>query len=68
MAVLRSVWEPDIDAGVNVIRIVLANYVEHRMHRLLFASTGGAIYGEQQMFRSPRTIRSIQSLPIGSPR
>src|ERR671910_3363502 len=49
MDVRRSVREPDFDADVNVIGTVrlLQNCVEHDVTRVVFASTGGAIYGEQ---------------------
>ena len=50
--VRRSVREPDFDAHVNVIGTtrLLENCVEHGVRRVLFASTGGAIYGQQQTF------------------
>jgi UDP-glucose 4-epimerase len=52
MDVRRSVHEPDFDADVNVIGTVrlLQNCVEHDVSRVVFASTGGAIYGEQHEF------------------
>jgi UDP-glucose 4-epimerase len=48
----RSVRNPDFDAAVNIIGTVrlLQNCVEHGVRRVVFASTGGAIYGEQTMF------------------
>ena len=52
MDVRRSVREPDFDADVNVLGTVrlLQNCVEHDVGRVVFASTGGAIYGEQREF------------------
>jgi UDP-glucose 4-epimerase len=52
MDVRRSVAEPDFDADVNVIGTVrlLQNCVEHGVGKVVFASTGGAIYGEQKSF------------------
>ncbi|HEV8044259.1 MAG TPA: SDR family oxidoreductase [Rubrobacter sp.] len=52
MDVRRSVREPDFDAGVNVLGTVrlLQNCVEHGVGRVIFASTGGAVYGEQEVF------------------
>jgi UDP-glucose 4-epimerase len=52
MDVRRSVREPDYDAEVNVIGTVrlLQNCVEYGVGRVVFASTGGAIYGEQDQF------------------
>ncbi len=52
MDVRRSVREPDFDAEVNVLGTVrlLQNCAEHGVGKVVFASTGGAIYGEQQVF------------------
>jgi UDP-glucose 4-epimerase len=45
--VRRSVDEPDFDADVNVIGTVrlLQNCVRHSVRKIVFASTGGAVYG-----------------------
>lgn len=52
MDVRRSVREPDFDADVNVLGTVrlLESCVAHGVGRVVFASTGGAIYGEQSEF------------------
>jgi UDP-glucose 4-epimerase len=52
MDVRRSVREPDFDAKVNVLGTLrlLENCVKHDVDRVVFASTGGAIYGEQSTF------------------
>jgi UDP-glucose 4-epimerase len=52
MDVRRSVLEPDFDAEVNVIGTVrlLQNCVKHGVGKVILASTGGAIYGEQGSF------------------
>ena len=52
MDVRRSVREPDFDAEVNVLGTVrlLQTCAEHGVKKVVFASTGGAIYGEQKMF------------------
>jgi UDP-glucose 4-epimerase len=52
MDVRRSVREPDYDAEVNILGTVrlLQNCVEYGVGRVVFASTGGAIYGEQETF------------------
>jgi nucleoside-diphosphate-sugar epimerase len=52
MDVRRSVREPDFDADVNVIGTIrlLENCVKHGVRKVVFASTGGAIYGEQREF------------------
>lgn len=50
--VRRSVAEPDFDAEVNVLGTLrlLENCLKSGTERFVFASTGGAIYGEQDLF------------------
>jgi UDP-glucose 4-epimerase len=52
MDVRRSVADPAFDAQVNLVGML--NLIEaariHGLQRVIFASTGGAIYGEQQVF------------------
>ena len=52
MDVRRSVAEPAFDAQVNIVGFI--NLMEagrqHGLRRVAFASTGGAIYGEQETF------------------
>ena len=57
MDVRRSVREPDFDAEVNVIGTVrlLENCVRHGVYKVVFASTGGAIYGAQEEFPAPES-------------
>jgi UDP-glucose 4-epimerase len=52
MDVRRSVREPDFDAEVNVLGTVrLLEYcTRHGVGKVVFASTGGAVYGEQEAF------------------
>ena len=52
MDVRRSVREPDFDADVNVLGTIrlLQACVEYGVGKVVFASTGGAVYGEQQKF------------------
>jgi UDP-glucose 4-epimerase len=52
MDVRRSVREPDFDASVNVVGTVrlLENCAKYGVRKVVFASTGGAIYGEQREF------------------
>jgi len=49
MSVTRSVADPVLDADVNILGSLklLQLAVKHKVGRFLFASTGGAIYGEQ---------------------
>jgi UDP-glucose 4-epimerase len=52
MDVRRSVAEPSFDASVNLVGFL--NLIEagrkHGLRRVIFSSTGGAIYGEQEVF------------------
>lgn len=52
MDVRKSVADPIYDATVNVLGSlnVLENSVKHGVKKFIFASTGGAIYGEQDYF------------------
>jgi UDP-glucose 4-epimerase len=55
MDVRRSVADPSFDAHVNVVGFL--NLMEaarqHELRRVIFSSTGGAIYGEQEKFPAP---------------
>jgi UDP-glucose 4-epimerase len=53
--VRRSVREPDFDAEVNVLGTIrlLENCIRYGVEKVVFASTGGAIYGEQYEFPAP---------------
>ena len=52
MDVRKSVEDPLFDAQVNVIGglNILENCVKYNVNKFLFASTGGAVYGEQEKF------------------
>jgi UDP-glucose 4-epimerase len=67
MDVRRSVREPDFDADVNVIGTtrLLENCVEHGVRRVLFASTGGATYGQQQRFPAAEDHPQYPVSPYG---
>jgi UDP-glucose 4-epimerase len=67
MDVRRSVREPDFDADVNVIGTVrlLQNCVRHDVSRVVFASTGGAVYGEQREFPAPEDHPQYPVSPYG---
>src|ERR671916_2160623 len=67
MDVRRSVREPDFDADVNVLGTVrlLQHCVEHGVGRVVFASTGGAVYGDQREFPAPEDHPQYPISPYG---
>ncbi len=67
MDVRRSVREPDFDAEVNVIGTVrlLQGCVDHGVRKVVFASTGGAVYGEQEVFPAPEDHPQYPISPYG---
>ena len=67
MDVRRSVREPDFDAGVNVLGTIrlLQNCAKYGVGRVIFASSGGAVYGEQQEFPAPEDHPQYPISPYG---
>ena len=67
MDVRRSVREPDFDAEVNVLGTVrlLQSCIEHDVGRVIFASTGGAVYGEQSTFPATEDHPQFPVSPYG---
>src|SRR5919107_44794 len=67
MDVRRSVREPDFDAEVNVIGTIrlLQNCAVHGVGNVVFASTGGAIYGEQLVLPAPEDHPLYPVSPYG---
>jgi UDP-glucose 4-epimerase len=65
--VRRSVADPLFDAQVNILGILnlLQCAVRVGTKRILFASSGGAIYGEQQTFPAPETHPTHPISPYG---
>jgi UDP-glucose 4-epimerase len=55
--VRRSISDPIYDARVNIIGSinVLQNCLKYNVEKVVFASSGGAIYGEQELFPAPET-------------
>ncbi len=67
VSVRDSVRDPDFDAEVNIIgglRLLKA-CEKHGVKRFLFASTGGAIYGEQETFPAPESHIERPLSPYG---
>jgi UDP-glucose 4-epimerase len=67
MDVRRSVREPAFDADINILGTIrfLQNCVEHEVGKVVFASTGGAIYGEQLEFPATEDHPQYPVSPYG---
>ena len=67
MDVRRSVADPPFDARVNVVGLLnlLEAGRENGLRRVLFASSGGAGYGEQDAFPAPETHKIAPVSPYG---
>lgn len=67
-SVRRSVEDPVFDAGVNVLgtAALLQASVRHGVRRFLFASTGGAIYGDTDQVPTPEDAPAIPVSPYGA--
>ncbi len=67
MDVRRSVADPRHDAEVNICGALtlLGACVEHGTERVLFASTGGAVYGEQTVFPADESHPANPISPYG---
>ena len=67
MDVRRSVADPGFDADVNVLGFVnlLEAAREVGVQRVIFASSGGAVYGEQETFPAPESHPHNPLSPYG---
>jgi UDP-glucose 4-epimerase len=67
MDVRRSVEDPVFDAKVNILGTlnVLEQSVKHGVRKVIFSSSGGAIYGEQNLFPAPETHPTQPLSPYG---
>jgi UDP-glucose 4-epimerase len=65
--VRRSVEDPVFDAQVNILGTLnlLQQAVLHGTRKVIFASSGGAIYGEQDAFPAPETHPTRPLSPYG---
>ena len=65
--VRKSVADPVFDADINLLGMlrVLEASVKSGVRRFLFASSGGACYGEQETFPAPETHPSRPVSPYG---
>ena len=65
--VRRSVDDPVFDAQVNIIGTmnVLQQAVRHGARKVIFSSSGGAIYGEQEIYPAPESHATSPMSPYG---
>jgi UDP-glucose 4-epimerase len=65
--VRKSVDDPVFDAQVNILGLlsVLQAAVRHGTRKVVFASSGGAIYGEQEKFPAPESHITQPLSPYG---
>ncbi len=68
MDVRRSVADPRFDADVNVLGslTLLDACIRHETERVIFASTGGAVYGEQERFPADEEQPAAPLSPYGA--
>jgi len=67
MDVRRSVKDPAFDANTNIIGTInlLQNAVKYKVKKFMFASTGGAVYGEQVYFPADENHPTQPRSPYG---
>ena len=67
MNIRRSVEDPLFDAQVNILGTlnVLDQAVRYGTRKVIFASSGGAIYGEQDVFPAPESHATRPLSPYG---
>lgn len=67
MDVRKSVEDPMFDAQVNILGTlnVLQQAVRHGVRKVVFSSSGGAIYGEQEMYPAPESHVTNPLSPYG---
>jgi len=67
MDVRRSVEDPVYDARNNILGLlnILQNCVRHGVKRVIFASSGGAVYGEQEVFPADENHKTDPCSPYG---
>lgn len=67
MNVRKSVEDPVFDAQVNILGTlnVLQQAVKHGVRKVVFSSSGGAIYGEQEVYPAPESHVTNPLSPYG---
>lgn len=67
MDVRRSVLDPAFDAQTNILGTIrlLESAVQAGTHKFIFASSGGTVYGDQEVFPAPESHRICPLSPYG---
>jgi UDP-glucose 4-epimerase len=67
MDVRRSVADPTFDARVNILGFInlLEGCKNAAVKKVIFASSGGAVYGEQEVFPAPESHLTQPASPYG---
>ena len=67
MDVRRSTEDPAFDAQENILGTInlLEHAVQHGVRKVTFASSGGAVYGEQHVFPAPESHQTDPLSPYG---
>lgn len=67
MDVRRSVEDPKYDADVNILGLlnVMQLACQYGVRKVIFASSGGAIYGDQEIFPAPESHATRPLSPYG---
>jgi UDP-glucose 4-epimerase len=67
MNVRRSTEDPMFDANVNILGTInlLQLAIKYGARKMVFASSGGAVYGEQHQFPAPETHPTAPLSPYG---
>lgn len=67
MDVRRSVADPAFDANTNILGSInlLQNAIKYEVKKFMFASTGGAVYGEQEYFPADENHPTNPLSPYG---
>ncbi|MCZ6801823.1 MAG: GDP-mannose 4,6-dehydratase [Nitrospirae bacterium] len=67
MNVRKSTEDPGFDAQVNILGTInlLESAVRYGTRKVIFASSGGAVYGEQQIFPAPESHPTHPLSPYG---
>lgn len=67
MDVRRSVKDPEFDAKTNILGTIniLQNCIKYGVKKFMFASTGGAVYGDQSYFPADENHSTQPKSPYG---